>query len=73
MDWSKIAQDRCPRCTEKFHEGGMLDEYKYCSGSHCLFKINIDKYNKIKSDEVRRDYRNYNPEPNLEALNNLEL
>ncbi len=72
MNWSAIKDDRCPRCNEKFHEPtGMLDSHRYCSGSHCLFKIGIDKFNKIKGDELKRHRDTYDPDENLSALNNM--
>jgi hypothetical protein len=74
MNWSALVQDRCPRCNDKLHGSAPLDRIRACSGSHCLFKINIDKFNQIVENEVKRQNRKpfeFNPDGNLERLNNL--
>lgn len=71
MDWNQLAKDKCPRCNARLLGSGILDTIKICSDSHCLFKIDMDKFNKIVADIRKREIRNYNPDENLSALNNL--
>lgn len=74
MNWSALIQERCPRCNHHLLEAGMLDTVRMCGDPHCLFKIGIDKFNKIVADEVKRSGRRptgYDPDENLSALNNL--
>ena len=75
MEWSNLKEEKCPRCGVKLLESGLLDTHRICSGSHCLFRISIEKFDKIINDvqtrTIRQYHPNYNPEPNLQELNNL--
>lgn len=75
MDWNKLVENRCPRCGAMLHQKGMLDVVRMCTDSHCLFKINVDRFDEIVSNIVskrrRADTQNYNPDQNLSDLNNL--
>lgn len=71
MNWAALADDKCPRCNAPLLERGMLDTIRQCSDSHCLFKINIDKADKIAADTRRKAARDYDPDENLSVLNNL--
>lgn len=71
MNWSALADDKCPRCGAQLLEEGLLDTHRHCSDSHCLFKIEIKKAEKIAADTRRRRTRDYDPDENLSALNNL--
>lgn len=71
MNWSALANEKCPRCNAPLLERGMLDSHRFCSDSHCLFKIDVDKADKIAADTRRKQVRDYDPDENLSALNNL--
>lgn len=71
MDWNKLKEERCPRCGQKLHPAGMLDSHRHCSGSHCLFKIEMSKFDSIVANVRRKETRDYDPDENLSALNNL--
>lgn len=71
MNWDKLADDRCPRCGAKLESHGMLADFVSCTDSHCLFKINQDKFATLKAKMRTRRDANYDPDENLSALNNL--
>lgn len=71
MNWSALADDRCPRCNAPLHVPGLLDSHRHCTDSHCLFKIDIKKAEKIAADTRKKRARDYDPDENLSALNNL--
>lgn len=73
MNWNAFREHRCPRCNSKLETHGMLSDLHTCSDSHCLFKINDTKFQEILGNILKKEAKHYNPEPNLEALNNLEL
>ena len=74
MKWSALVEEKCPRCNAKLHSSSPLDRIRACSDSHCLFKINIDKFESIVESEVKRQNRRpfkYDPDENMSSLNNL--
>lgn len=73
MDWTKLREDRCPRCASPLHRRGMLDSVRMCSDSHCLFKISIEKFETIVLNLRKSRMPVYDPDKNLSELNNLEL
>lgn len=76
LNWDMLIEDRCPRCGLRLCERGMLDSVRMCSGTHCLFKINVEKFDEIVAKTGRRRSREslkYDPDQNLSDWNNLEL
>lgn len=73
MIWDNLADEKCPRCGCTLEPSGMLDSHRLCSDSHCLFKINMEKFEEIVSKTKERNIDNFNPDENLSDLNNLEL
>ncbi len=70
MNWNKLKDHKCPRCSKKLESSKpYVDEFR-CSDSHCLFKIKEEKFIEI----VRSIYRREDQEllrDNQEELNNL--
>jgi DNA-directed RNA polymerase subunit RPC12/RpoP len=69
MDWSNLKEHRCPKCGSPLKSEGMLSDKYLCI--HCDFQIGSTKYDKIVATSRDRAVKNYNPDDNLSALNNL--
>lgn len=71
MNWDNLADHRCPRCGQKLESHGMLADFLSCTASHCLYKINQDKFAELSGKMKARREASYDPDANLSALNNL--
>ena len=73
MNWSNLKDGYCPRpgCCGKVRLEGMLDTVMVCDDQNCGFSINEMKFNKIVGSTFKKKAKEFDPDANLSALNNL--
>lgn len=65
MDWSKLKDNKCPKCKE-----GVLEHNLRGCRCACGFMMSAQKFNKIVEDLYKPRARRCGTFDNIEALNN---
>lgn len=77
MNWKALHDGNCPRCGLMLEDHGEnWSDYLFCTGSHCLFKINRVRLKEILESKPKPKprFQAYTPpseDENLSDLNNL--
>ena len=73
MNWQNLKDGYCPRpdCGGKVKAEGMIDTVMVCNEQNCGFSISEAKFNQIVGSTFKKQAREFDPDANLSALNNL--